>query len=135
MARHKHVKLIVAIGNFGQIGNRGQLPWHDPDDLAMFKAVTMGGLCIVGKATFATLPDLPGRDVVVWKRGVSPDEFALAHSDRQIWVCGGRSIYREWLPHVSTSIVSHIDFDPKCDRYMPWLWKLPVLRKPVKDHP
>lgn len=121
--RYAHVKAIAAVGNFGQIGNRGRLPWHEPADLATFKAITMGGICVVGKHTAETLPPLAGRTVVVWRRDDNPIEFAEANQHRPIWICGGAHIYRAWMPYISTSIISHIDYDGRADTFMPWLWQ------------
>lgn len=127
--RYAHVKLIVAMGNFGQIGNKGGLPWHAPADLKQFRRLTMGGICIVGKGTAATLPELPGRDVVIWNRENSIPDYCEANAHRMIWVCGGAQIYKLWLPFVGTSVISHIDFNDKCDTYMPWLWRYPMFNR------
>lgn len=129
--RYANVKLIAAIGNFGQIGHKGVLPWHAPEDLKHFKHMTEGDICVVGKRTFETLPPLPNRDVVLWERNRDPHAFVAANRDRMIWVCGGAVIYRLWMPLVSLSVISHIDHDTKGDVYMPFLWRFPKLRKDV----
>ena len=121
--RYANVKMIVAVGNSGQLGLKGVLPWHAPEDLKLFKAVTMGGICIVGKATAQTLPKLEGRDVVVWERDKSIAEFVNAHRHRDIWVCGGVRIYMAWREHASLTILSHIDYDGPADTHMPRLWR------------
>lgn len=126
--RFPHVKAVVAIGNFGQIGHDGKLPWHDRRDLAHFKALTMGGLCIVGKKTAHTLPELPGRDLYIWQRGDDPVRFAERNAHRDIWIIGGATIYRLWMPFISMSIVTHIDYDTQCDTYMPFMWRMPLKR-------
>lgn len=132
--RYGNVKLIAAIGNFGQIGDKGRLPWDSPKDLAHFKRMTMNDICIVGRRTAEGLPPLPGRDVVVWHRDRDIPAFIVANLDRTIWVCGGAHIYRTWMPYVSMSIISHIDFDRKCDTYMPFLWRFARMSyKKVKD--
>lgn len=123
--RYAHVKLIAAVGNFGQIGQGGKLPWYDRRDLEHFKALTMGGICVVGKNTAATLPTLPGRDVYIWRRADNCQAFAEANADRSIWICGGAGIYKTWRPFVSMSIITHIDYNPKADVYMPFLWRMP----------
>lgn len=126
MPRFPHVKAIVAVGNFGQIGNKGVLPWHDKRDLAHFKLLTMGGLCVVGSKTAHTLPRLEGRDVYIWRREDDPIAFANINNGRDIWIIGGAAIYKRWLPFVGMTILTHIDFDTQCDTYMPWLWRMPT---------
>lgn len=130
--RYANVKLIVAIGNYGQIGRAGRLPWHDPADLRHFERMTEGDICIVGRRTFDTLPELPGRDVVRWERNRNIHDFVRENKDRVIWVCGGAAIYKLWLPHVSMSLISHIDHDTKGDVYMPFLWRYPSHKRTVE---
>ena len=54
------------------IGADGALPWHLPEDLARFKALTLGSTVVMGRATWESLPaavrPLPGRHNVVLTR-------------------------------------------------------------------
>ena len=47
----------------GVIGDGAGMPWHLPEDLKHFKAVTMGHPIIMGRRTWEALPKrpLPGR--------------------------------------------------------------------------
>ena len=49
----------------GVIGRDGDMPWHLPEDLAHFKAMTSGAPVIMGRCTWESLPErfrpLPGR--------------------------------------------------------------------------
>ena len=49
------VTLVVAIGANGVIGVDGGLPWRLPEDLASFKALTMGHPMVMGRATFESI--------------------------------------------------------------------------------
>jgi dihydrofolate reductase len=104
------------------IGRDGLLPWHLPEDMAHFKALTMGGVVVMGRKTWDSLParfrPLPGRinvvvtrnpDVVSVPEGVhlaTSVESALEISRRlvseqqRIWIIGGAEIYRTTLPVV-----------------------------------
>ena len=66
------VGLVWAQAANGVIGDRGTLPWHLPEDLARFKALTMGATVVMGRATWDSLPasvrPLPGRRNVVLTR-------------------------------------------------------------------
>ena len=58
--------MIVARAQNGVIGRDGTLPWHIPADLKRFKALTMGSVMIMGRATFESLPGvLPERRHIV----------------------------------------------------------------------
>ena len=58
------VTLIVARARNGVIGHRNALPWHLPEDLRHFKAVTMGHAIVMGRRTFESIGrPLPGRRI------------------------------------------------------------------------
>lgn len=56
------VKLIAAVARNGVIGIENRLPWHLPEDLAFFKATTMGKPMVMGRKTWDSIGrPLPGR--------------------------------------------------------------------------
>ena len=68
--------------NFG-IGRGNQLPWHLPEDLKNFKAITMGKPIIMGRKTFDSIGrPLPGRTniVVTRNRGWSSNTVIVANA-------------------------------------------------------
>src|SRR5688572_31358902 len=97
--------LIWAQAEGGVIGYHNQLPWRLPEDMAHFKAVTMGCPVIMGRKTWDSLPPkfrpLPGRRNVVvtrqaqWnepgaERAASlEDAIALCAGAPRVWVTGG----------------------------------------------
>jgi len=114
------VAALVAMDEARVIGRDGQLPWHLPEDLAHFKSLTMGGVVIMGRKTWDSLPPrfrpLPGRTNIVVTRNpaavsvpqgvrvaTSLDEAvetacATVAADQRIWIIGGAEIYRLALP-------------------------------------
>jgi len=61
--------LIVAMARDDVIGQNGRLPWRLPDELAHFKATTLGHCLILGRKTWESLPGaLPGRTSIVVTR-------------------------------------------------------------------
>ena len=67
------VSIVVAIGKNGAIGKDGKLPWHIPEDLKRFKALTMGHPVVMGRKTFDSIvavlgKPLPGRTNIVITR-------------------------------------------------------------------
>jgi dihydrofolate reductase len=95
--------IIVARASDGTIGHDGRLPWHLPDDLRRFKALTMGRAMIMGRKTFDSLPGLlPGRRHVVltrdaaWRHAgaetATTAEAALALAGADAAVIGGAEV-------------------------------------------
>lgn len=110
----------------GVIGRDGTLPWHLPEDMKHFRAVTQGAAVIMGRRTWESLPPrfrpLPGRRNLVLSRtpqeGVEtfPDlASALAAVTGNAWVIGGAAVYRAALPFADrievTEIREHFDGD------------------------
>ena len=111
------VTLIAAIGENHELGKDGGLPWHLPDDLKRFKAVTRGHAIVMGRKTYATLlKALPERHSIVVSRTMDPSEaaegvdvvrsldeaFSVAASGPRsgmgrVYVVGGGEIYRQAL--------------------------------------
>lgn len=117
------IKAILAIGENGEIGCKGDLPWGRglPKDLAYFKQATLGAHVWMGGNTFTSLPfknGLPDRvnhiltssvpefDKVGYrlKDGVYYHNFAhfsnclmlcsvLQSADQ--WIVGGKSVYEQ----------------------------------------
>ena len=61
------ISIIAAVARNYVIGESGKLPWHLPADLKHFKDLTTGHTILMGKRTFASLPNgpLPNRKNVV----------------------------------------------------------------------
>jgi dihydrofolate reductase len=100
------IALVVAVADNGVIGRGGTLPWHLPDDLKHFKAVTMGKPVLMGRRTFESIGrPLPGRRNLVLTRtfresppGVqyvrSVDAaLALVSDAAQLCVIGGAEVF------------------------------------------
>jgi dihydrofolate reductase len=117
------IGLVWAQARGGVIGADGGLPWHLPEDLARFKALTTGSTVVMGRATWESLPDafrpLPGRRNVVLSRRpgfqapgatvAGSLEEALAGAAGDVWVIGGASVYRSALPLADLAVVTEID--------------------------
>jgi dihydrofolate reductase len=63
------ISIIVALADNGVIGRAQQLPWHLPEDLRRFKALTLGKPMLMGRRTFESIGRaLPGRANLVLSR-------------------------------------------------------------------
>lgn len=132
------VQLIYARAANGVIGHRNAMPWHLPEDLAHFKALTDGQAVVMGRKTWDSLPErfrpLPGRcNIVVTRQpdwqaagalraGSLHEALALAgqHS-ADVWVMGGAQIYAQALPLADAVEVTEIAQDFDGDAYAPEL--------------
>ena len=124
--------IIAALGWPGRvIGQDNKLPWHIPEDLQRFKALTSGHPVLMGRKTWDSLPfKLPGRSNLVLShsaavapkaKGGAPDgvfaglDAALAAAAKlpgadQVFVMGGAQVYALALPkaqRLALTLVRH----------------------------
>ena len=68
------ISLLAALDRHFAIGKDGDLPWHLPDDLKRFKAITLGKPLLMGRRTAESLRRaLPGRrNLVLTRSGRAP---------------------------------------------------------------
>lgn len=64
-SRGREVTAIVAMSSDRAIGRDGSLPWHLPEDMAHFKATTMGHPVIMGRKHGNRYPNDHCRDAVI----------------------------------------------------------------------
>lgn len=132
--RRRELYAIVAMGRCGEIGFRGDMPWHIPEDLRHFKELTMGHPVIMGRHTWLSLPHrpLPGRLNIVLSRDpeFKPEGSAVAASLSEAidmcplseipFIIGGGNVYAQALPFLSRIYITRIDSDfPGADTYFP----------------
>ncbi|PPC93479.1 MAG: diacylglycerol kinase [Methylotenera sp.] len=126
------VSLIVAVANHQVIGFNNTLPWHLPEDLKRFRALTTGHHIIMGRKTYQSLNRLlPDRTTVIVTR--NPDyhvEGALiAHSleaaiaqcqqDSELFIIGGAELYKEALQVADKLYITQIELEVTGDAYFP----------------
>jgi len=117
------ITLIAALDRNAAIGKGNALPWHLPDDLKRFKALTLGKPILMGRKTAQSLGRaLPKRrNLVLTRRGCAPFEgmqvvasldeavaFAASEGD-ELCVIGGAEIYALALPRATHMHLTRID--------------------------
>lgn len=115
------IEAILARGTNGAMGLNGKLPWHSPEDLAWFKQVTMGKVCIAGANTMKTLPSLFGRCVVCDIPGKDPMEIAPAYNN-DIIIIGGPKTYARWAPYIQRWHIGVVKYDGPADCWFDPSW-------------
>lgn len=131
--------IIVAMDEQRGIGKDNCLPWHAPEDLAHFRALTTGHLVVMGRKTYESIGrPLPRRWNVVLTRDPSwgpfskmRDDFYVFNSfaqvrqlpdmvpDRRVFVIGGSELYALALPYAHELIVTHVPGVFACDTFFP----------------
>ena len=130
----KPLALIAAHARNRVIGNRGNLPWHEPEDLAHFKRTTLGHAVIMGRKTAESLKLRPlpkRRNLVVTRQvGLSLPGFevftsldaaivAARTSDPEPMIIGGGELYALALPQITTMHLTVVDRDCDGDAFFP----------------
>jgi dihydrofolate reductase len=128
------LELVVAVAANGVIGRGGQLPWHLPDDLKHFKALTMGHPILMGRRTYESIgKPLPGRrSIVVSTTMTTPPaagvELAKSLDDAinlastapgPAFVIGGAGLYDAALPRADVLHVTELDDAVEGDTHFP----------------
>lgn len=131
------IGLIWAEARGGVIGAQGGMPWHVPEDMAHFKATTLGAPVVMGRRTWESFPErfrpLPDRrNIVVTRQDDWTDagaeraaslEAALTTADEsapdRIWVIGGGQLYREAIALADRLDVTELDLDVEGDTRAP----------------
>lgn len=114
------------------IGANGAIPWHLPNELQLFKRLTMGHHIIMGRKTWESIHRLlPGRTTVIVTRqpGYRVPGAVVAHTldaaiaacsgDDEIFVIGGAELYRAALPCADRIYLTTVDAAPDGDTLMP----------------
>jgi thymidylate synthase len=118
------VNVILATIKNGGIGFKNKLPWHYPQELKLFKNITINSILICGRNTFENLPTLQNRElyVVGQNHQFKTIEEAIntaKQTDKNIFVIGGGQIYdyvfRKKL--VSKIYISIIKNNYNCDTF------------------
>ncbi len=115
------LSLIAALDRCRGIGKGNALPWHLPDDLRRFKALTVGKTVLMGRKTAISLGRaLPNRrNLVLTRGGVAPLEGMLAVASLDAaqrlagadeWmVIGGGDVFAQVMPLASRMYLTHVD--------------------------
>ncbi len=128
------ISMICAVGRNREIGYRNKLLWDLKGDMKHFVAVTRGKTVIMGETTYHSLfiKPLPGRknivltlsnDLIAPGCEISHDLKAIAekyqNSSEEVFIIGGASIYKQFLPYAAKLYLTLVDDTPVADTYFP----------------
>lgn len=129
---------VVAMDKHHCIGKGNALPWHISADLKHFKAITQGGVVIMGRKTLESMGRaLPNR--VNWVITRDPawqfDGVKVAHSIEEalngaltdvqqaekasLFIIGGGEIFKQTLTIADRLELTHVELDVQGDAHYP----------------
>ena len=130
------MNIIVSVDKKLGIGNKGKLLVSIPKDMKLFREETIGKVIIMGHNTLLSLPGsqtLAGRENIVLSKDknlkikgatvVNSLESCLEYlrenniNDEDVFVIGGESVYRNFLPYCNVAHVTYIDYEYAADRH------------------
>lgn len=144
------ISIIVAVAQNGVIGTGNRLPWHLPDDLKRFKALSMAKPIVMGRRTFDSIgKPLPGRTNIVVSRQpglaiegtiVTPSldaALAAAGAVPEVVVIGGAEIFRQVLPRTDvvhlTRVHARVAGDVVFPELDPGKWRETAVEQHAAD--
>ncbi|OYN94285.1 dihydrofolate reductase [Propionibacteriaceae bacterium ES.041] len=127
------VTAIAAVAANGVIGADNDLAWRHREDFAHLKALTMGGVLVMGRKNYESIGrPLPGRDSYVVTR--NPDwtadgvrvfgdldeaiDAALA-TGKRVWIFGGGEVYAQAWPRTDALEITEVHADLAGDTHFP----------------
>jgi len=124
--------LVAAMAEGRVIGIENRLPWHLPEDLRHFKALTLGKPVVMGRKTFESIGrPLPGRRNIVVTRQMDwrADGVECAHGIAQalelagavdeVCLIGGAELYAQALGFADCLQLTEIAVTVSGDAYFP----------------
>ena len=143
------MQMIAAVDRNWGLGREGELLFSIPEDLARFKALTLGGTVIMGRRTLESLPGgkpLPGRVNVVLSRRADyapqgmtvckdlPElERLLPELPEPVSVIGGGEIYDLLLDRCDVLHLTKIHAAREADAFFPDVDRLPQWKLAARE--
>lgn len=130
------MNIIAAVDKNWAIGKNGNLLVKIPLDQQFFREMTKGKVIVLGRKTLETFPNalpLTGRINIILTRnknfsikgGICVNSLEQALEELQkyikedIFIVGGESIYRQFLPYCDVAHITKIDYAYQADTYFP----------------
>lgn len=132
------IRAIFACDENWGIGKNGQLPWPtNKEDLRWFKENTTGGVVVMGKTTWDSLPEkskpLPNRNNIVVTSSIKDKDgpyhfikFENAKSSivsmgllQNVWIIGGAKLFESTFDIIEELWISKVKGTYDCDTFLP----------------
>lgn len=130
------MNVIVAVDSHWGIGYNNKLLVSIPSDMKFFREMTTGKVVVMGRKTLESFPNglpLKNRTNIVLTKNKdykvkgalvfhSPEEVLeelKKYDSEDIFIIGGESVYRQFLPYCSVAHVTKIDHEYQADAFFP----------------
>ena len=137
------MNLIVNVGSNWAIGYRGKLLVSIPEDMKFFRSETTGKVVVLGRKTLDTFPGgqpLKNRTNIILTRNPNYQvkgaiichsveevlEELKKYNSEDVYIIGGDSIYKEFLPYCDVAHVTRTDHVYDADAWFPNLEEDPA---------
>jgi dihydrofolate reductase len=143
---NSELRAIGAMSENGVIGVQNRLPWHIPEELQWFREATRGQTVVMGRKTFESIGHpLANRIHVVLTSHPPPtgDHRVLYRSKTEdilrlpgkVWICGGESLYRQFLPHCRELFLTLVKRTVAGDTFFPEFRSLFTFKEVLRSNP
>jgi dihydromethanopterin reductase len=124
------VRAMCAIGQRGQLGLGGQMPWEGatgPEykaDVARFWKATRGHVVLAGPRTYCSIPEFAHaeRTIVELRSYMDPHETIARFADRIIFIGGGPPVWDVYAPLIQHWDITRLPYDGDADRWFNPAW-------------
>jgi len=125
------IGLIVAYAKNNVIGNNGCIPWKIKGEQQRFMDLTTGNIVVMGRRSYEEIGHpLSNRTTIVISSTKkfdeqncitvkSLDEAIKLAGEKNIYISGGYSLYKEALPLVEKMYITEINYEIEGDTYFP----------------
>src|SRR5689334_9719152 len=120
------VRAMCAIGQRGQLGLKGRLPWEGrkgPEyvaDVQRFWDLTRGHVLLAGPRTRASIPAFAyaDRTIVEIRSGMKPEETIARFPGRVVYIGGGPSVWAAYAGLIQHWDITRLPYDGEADRWL-----------------
>ncbi len=136
------MNIIVAVDKNWAIGCKNRLLVSIPEDMKFFRQETGGKVVVMGRKTLESFPNglpLKNRTNIVLTKNPNykVKGAAICHSveetlkelenypSEDVYIIGGDSVYRQFLPYCSVAHVTRIDHVFEADAWFPDIGEMP----------
>jgi len=124
------VRAICAIGQRGQLGLGGRMPWEGARgreyvaDVARFFDITRGHVLLAGPRTVASVPAFARADrtVAVIRSGERPEEVLARYAGRIVFIGGGPPVWDAYARFIRHWDITRLPYDGDADRWFKPEW-------------
>lgn len=127
------ITMIAAVGKNLELGKDGNLIFNIKDDMKFFREATTNHTVVMGRKTYKSLssplknrvnavisrnPDLSDKRVL-WFSSVNEAYDSFKDSKEEIFIIGGGTIYKSFLPYCDKIYLTEVDSTAEADTFFP----------------